>query len=614
MARSTESSSQDDHPAYKEKDSSVSQNDIDADHLPTLGAQPTMGKPDGPVITSKSKGVIGMELLASRLNTKYLILLYGGFILLAYTLSLDQYTSGTYNTYATSQAFEAHSLLATIGVIRAIFQSISQPPMAKIADVFGRVNAYILSVFLYVLGYIIQASAPSIYVSRAVFAVVLEVAWLTKSSVRSKAYAVGNAIYILGITSLFLLQNIIISDISSLRNRVLMTILPNTLPGCINVWTGGDVAASVLANAGWRWGIGMFAIITPVLSVPIIAALATGSRARKVKDVEEKEKVQEITVVESLPWKERTVSMFWQLDLIGLLLFIGGAGMFLVTITLANNKTKSWADGDPIHRLAVVGLALIVVFILYERFFARHPLIPLQLLTNPTVIICFVIALLHPVAGRIVSGYYFTFLLVAAEQGNKWATRLSNIGSLSGTIMAVAAGFAVRYTRRVKYVVIFGFICQTLGTGLMIRFRTSTNSRAELAAVQVVRGFGSGCISFPIQAALQSASKHERIWTNKVPGKLQEYFTNSTLATQAYKNPTGFIVTYLPGTPERIAIARAHDETQRLMVIVGMCISATALVVACFIPNIRLPDTQSIEDEEPTLAGAAYKEGWSACC
>lgn len=81
----------------------------------------------------------------------------------------DQYTSGTYNTYATSQAFEKHSLLATINVIRAIFQSISQPPMAKIADVFGRVNAYILSVLLYALGYVIQASAPSIYVSRACY-------------------------------------------------------------------------------------------------------------------------------------------------------------------------------------------------------------------------------------------------------------------------------------------------------------------------------------------------------------------------------------------------------------------------------------------------------------
>ncbi|KAI5449653.1 hypothetical protein NCC49_004203 [Naganishia albida] len=610
MARSAESSSQDEHSAYKEKDVSTTQNDNDADHLPTLPAQPTSDKPDGPIITSKSKGVIGMELLASRLNKKYFILLYGGFILLAYTLSLDQYTSGTYNTYATSQAFQAHSLLATINVIRAIFQSISQPPMAKIADVFGRVNAYILSVFLYVLGYIVQASAPSIY-----------------------AYAVGNAIYILGITSLFLLQNIIISDISSLRNRVLMTILPNTLPGLLNLWVAGDVAASILAKGGWRWGIGMFAIITPVLAVPIIAVLATGSRARKVADVEEKEKVQEITVVESLPWKQRAVSLFWQLDLIGLLLFIGGAGMFLVTITLANNKTKSWADAQSIA-LLVVGLALIVAFILYERFYARHPLIPLQLLTNPTVIICFVIALLHPVAGRIVGGYYFTFLLVAAEQGNKWATRLSNISSLSGTVMAVAAGFAVRYTRRIKYVVIFGFICQTLGTGLMIRFRTSTNSRAELAAVQVVRGFGAGCISFPIQAALQSASKHEHmaaitagwllvyyiaggigsaigggIWTNKVPGKLQEYFTNSTLADQAYKNPTGFIVTYLPGTPERIAIARAHDETQRLMVIVGMCVSAVALIVACFIPNIRLPDTQSIEDDEATLTDKPTSKG-----
>jgi hypothetical protein len=84
--------------------------------------------------------------------------------------------------------------------------------MAKIADVFGRVNAYCLSVFLYVLGessfkrgcwrggwrvfigdearerwadryawsircvgYIIQASAPNIYVSRPLFRIRHEV-------------------------------------------------------------------------------------------------------------------------------------------------------------------------------------------------------------------------------------------------------------------------------------------------------------------------------------------------------------------------------------------------------------------------------------------------------
>jgi len=87
------------------------------------------------------------------------------------------------------------------------------------------------------------------------------------------------------------------------------------------------------------------------------------------------------------------------------------------------------------------------------------------------------------------------------------------------------------------------------------------------------------------------------IWTNLVPGKLEAYFTNTTLAQSAYANPTGFIKIYLPGTPERMAIARAHDETQRILVIVGMSVSILALLVACLIPNVRLPDTQSMEED-----------------
>lgn len=43
-------------------------------------------------------------------------------------------------------------------------QSVSQPPVAKIADTFGRLEAYSLCLFLYALGYIIVASANSIVV------------------------------------------------------------------------------------------------------------------------------------------------------------------------------------------------------------------------------------------------------------------------------------------------------------------------------------------------------------------------------------------------------------------------------------------------------------------
>ena len=45
------------------------------------------------MVTSKSRGVFDMEMLASRLNVKYKIALYTSFTLLAYTLSLGECAS-----------------------------------------------------------------------------------------------------------------------------------------------------------------------------------------------------------------------------------------------------------------------------------------------------------------------------------------------------------------------------------------------------------------------------------------------------------------------------------------------------------------------------------------
>lgn len=138
---------------------------------------------------------------------------------------------------ALSVSFEMHSLRATIGTVTAVFQAVSQPPIAKFADAFGRVNAYLGCVFLYVLGYIIVPASTNIYM-----------------------YAAGNSIYILGITGLFLLQNIIISDISSLRSRYFWTIFPS-IPGAINVWVSGNITSSLLGEGKsltqWRWGFAM---------------------------------------------------------------------------------------------------------------------------------------------------------------------------------------------------------------------------------------------------------------------------------------------------------------------------------------------------------------------
>lgn len=106
----------------------------------------------------------------------------------------------------------------------------------------------------------------------------------------------------------------------------------------------------------------------------------------------------------------------------------------------------------------------------------------------------------------------YTYLLVAGDQTTLSATRITSIASFTATLTAAAMGVVVRYIRVLKPVVILGFCIEVLAFGLMIRYRDAGASKGDLAVVQLVRGFGSGCIGFPVQAAIQSVTKHESEW------------------------------------------------------------------------------------------------------
>ncbi|BGP28642.1 hypothetical protein JCM10296v2_000378 [Rhodotorula toruloides] len=580
---------------------------VDEEKAAYASASPSLRQSDtadATLVAAKSRGVRQMEALSNRMSLKYRILLYGGFALLAYVMSLDQYTNRSYLSAATSVSFAAHSTLTTISALKSVFQAVSQPPIAKIADVAGRIECYALCVFLYALGYIVVASAQNIY-----------------------AYAAGTSINVLGITGLFLLQNIIIADISSLRNRLFWSIFPS-IPGTINVWVSGNITQSLLGKANqdasmWRWGIGMFCILTPALAVPVMLTLGIGMRKSK-------KAVEPAPVSNGAPrrsFRQKTVSVFWSLDIIGLLLLVGGFGMLLTIITIANGKGSHWNDPHSIALLTVGGI-LVVGFVLWERFGARHPLIPFALLTNRTVIVCFFLAVIHPAAGGVIGSYFYTYLLVAGDQTTLSATRITSIASFTGTLTAAVMGIVVRYIRVLKPVIILGFCIEVLAFGLMIRYRDAGASKGDLAVVQLVRGFGVGCIGFPVQAAIQSVSKHEHlgaitagyltvyylaggvgsaigggIWSNSVPGKMRSYISNSTLAAQAYANPIGLIAKYPPGTPVREAMSRAHGETQRILSITGTALAAVGLLVAFGLEWVKLTDDVTLDKVEKAEDG-----------
>lgn len=58
--------------------------------------------------------------------------------------------------------------------------------------------------------------------------------------------------------------SIFVADTSSLKNRGLMFAVIAS-PYIITVWVGGPVATSFLNGIGWRWGYGIFAIVSFVV-------------------------------------------------------------------------------------------------------------------------------------------------------------------------------------------------------------------------------------------------------------------------------------------------------------------------------------------------------------
>lgn len=129
--------------------------------------------------------------------------------------------------------------------------------MAKMADIVGRFEAFSVSTLLLVLGYIQQACSKNV-----------------------QTFAAAQVFHAAGKTGLKILEQIFIADTSSLLNRALFLSLPVT-PFLLNVWIGPIIAGSILKNSSWRWGYAMWAVILPVMFLPLAIALILNTRRSK---------------------------------------------------------------------------------------------------------------------------------------------------------------------------------------------------------------------------------------------------------------------------------------------------------------------------------------------
>ena len=265
-----------------------------------------------------------------------------------------------------TSSFSSHALVATVGVVSSVVLSVVKPPMSKAADVFGRLEAFCLSVFLYILGYIQQAAADSV-----------------------RTYAAAQIFYSAGQTGLQILIQIFIADTSDLLNRALCTTLPN-IPFLATVWIGPTLAQSILDTISWRWGYGIWAIILPMAFMPLAFAMFINQRRAAKLGILPKSQFEGLTTLETL------TTLWFELDVFGLLLICAAFSLILIPLTMS--ASNGWND-RPTLAMLVIGVICLLAFPLWERSktLAPRAFFPRDLLKNRTVI-----------AGMFLAFFYFS--------------------------------------------------------------------------------------------------------------------------------------------------------------------------------------------------------------
>ncbi|CAG1965776.1 unnamed protein product [Fusarium graminearum] len=562
--------------------------DIDSDATPSRPANPKR----------LSAGVARMEIVSRNITTAHRVWLFIGIFLVGYAYGLESQTRLAYQSYATS-SFDLHSYLSTINVLRNVIAVAVQPSAAKIADVFGRFEVIAISTVLYTLGIAIESTAQTVEV-----------------------FCTGSIIYQTGYTCIVLLLEVLIADFSSMRARVFFSYLP-AIPFLINTWISGNITSAVLGSTSWRWGLGMWAIIYPIASLPLLSCLYFLERRTWESDGKESEAVALL----SLKTKKGRADLFHQLDVIGLVLLVTAFSLILAPLTVAGGTASHWRSWYIILPL-VLGICLMVCFITWEQRGAKHPLVPFHLLRDRGVWSALAVRSLLNLAWCTQGNYLYTILIVAFDFSIENATRILSFFSFFGVITGVLAGLVIFKIRRLKFIIVGGTLLFMAAFGVLIMYPggASISSKDGIIAAQILLGVAGGFFAYPTQASIQASASREHvailtglylsfynigsafgtclsgaIWTQTLYKSLKHnlaFQPDKGLAKAIYNNPFSIIPDYPVGTEIRDAIISSYSSVQRLLCIAGICVCIPMITFALALRNPRLSEQQVQTEDE----------------
>ncbi|KAK0384644.1 hypothetical protein NLU13_8730 [Sarocladium strictum] len=508
-------------------------------------------------------------------------LVIAGLAMMMITYELDNTTVYVYNNYSTS-SFNALSKLATLSTASTIVFAVVKAPIAKISNVIGRGQTYVFTVSCYVLAYVLMASAGSINI-----------------------YAAGVVFYSVGQSGTNTMNDIIISDMTTARWRG-FGIGVSFFPFLVTPWVAAFIVESVVDGIGWRWGIGMFAILMPFgASFLITTLLHYQTRSRKMGLVMS---------------KRPTVYEFCsQIDLGGIVLFSGGLAMLLLPLTLAATSPSRW-ETPYIIALIVVGGLFLIALPIYEGYVASNPIVPPSYFKNVTISLCLLLIALDAAGFSCTHTYLFTWATVARDFGTRDATFFTYTNGVTQTLMGIVAGLVMAWTRRYKSLAIAGAAVRLVGYGAMLRLRGAENPRAELFVVQLMQGVGSGIVQMAMLVPAQISVTHAQmpqmtallitslimgssigacisggIYSNTLKQALRRHLgdgASDSMVESLFNSITRVVPAW--GTPERTAVNLAFSDVLRYMTYAAVGTSTPGVLLAWFLPDHTLPERNNL--------------------
>ncbi|WFD28008.1 hypothetical protein MNAN1_003016 [Malassezia nana] len=479
---------------------------------------------------------------------------------------------------------------------QTLFSAIAKLFVAKMADIFGRFTALGITVFCYVLGFLIMAvsQTPADYTGGTVF------------------YGIGNS-------GLQMVIWIVIADFVSARFR-LLALGYVVLPIFITFVVGSKVLNALLADH-WRWLPGMFCIIVPVVIGPLMGILWHLERKARRNDL-----------VPVHPYlRKGLLHACWQLfldtDLVGLILLVGGFAMIVVPLTRVSIEPNGYSTPWIIGCLTVGPIILLILLPLYEVLVSPRPFFR-RTWANSDIIIAMIIAFLDNLvfsASFQVAWYWIRVTYGFGLDQTDDANYFTNADNLSLTLFGFLVGIAIAFTRRFKYFLVAGCCLRLLGYGLMLRYRHVGTSMVQAVWPQIIQGMGGAFMGEILTLSAQITVRHQDVsmvtavvltlftlgssvglavyqsmTSDELPKMLARYapFLSPQEIVTTALNPLGAFEQYPHGTDQGTAISTAYNEASKHVLYFCMGISSFLIVISLFVRDWYLPNSHNVVSDE----------------